>query len=83
MENIFKKYLLPWLVSILKLPVNFPHGVLDIPIFKIIIEIILFDTFIETGTAFIHSINERVAEVSEKKASICQDGYDQLLPLGS
>lgn len=43
------------------LPVNYLLNMLDVPIFKIIFEIILFGTFIETGTAMIHSVNERIA----------------------
>ncbi len=50
-----------------QLPVNFLLNALDMPIFKIIFEVILFGTFIETGTAFIHSINERMAEVFEER----------------
>ncbi len=43
------------------LPVNYLLNILDVPIFKVIFEIILFGTFIETSTAMIHSINERIA----------------------
>ncbi|MDG1020268.1 MAG: hypothetical protein P8H57_07905 [Emcibacteraceae bacterium] len=48
-----------------QLPVNYLLTILDVPIFKIIFEIILFGTFIETGTALIHSINERFAVAYE------------------
>lgn len=50
------------------LPVNFILAVLDTPIFKLIFEIILFGTFIETGTALIHSINERISASYEHKS---------------
>lgn len=43
------------------LPVNYLLALLDVPIFKIIFEIILFGTFIETSTAMIHAVNERIA----------------------
>ncbi|MBT5072922.1 MAG: hypothetical protein HOJ34_01890 [Kordiimonadaceae bacterium] len=43
------------------LPVNFLLAILDSPLFKLIFQIILFGTFIETGTALIHSLNERIA----------------------
>lgn len=43
------------------LPVNYLLNILEVPIFKVIFEIILFGTFIETCTALIHSINERIA----------------------
>lgn len=43
------------------LPVNYLLNILEVPAFKIIFEVILFGTFIETSTAMIHSINERVA----------------------
>ena len=49
------------------LPVNFLLSVLDMPVFKIIFEIILFGTFIETGAANIHAVNERVAKIFESK----------------
>ena len=43
------------------LPVNFLLNILEVPAFKVVFEVILFGTFIETSTAMIHSINERVA----------------------
>ncbi|HPF45955.1 MAG: hypothetical protein KDF58_07500 [Alphaproteobacteria bacterium] len=43
------------------LPVNYLLELLDVPVFKVIFQIILFGTFIETCTAMIHSINERIA----------------------
>jgi uncharacterized membrane protein YkvI len=49
------------------LPVNYLLNVLDLPAFKIIFEIILFGTFIETSTAMIHSINERIAVTYQSK----------------
>lgn len=49
------------------LPVNYLLNMLDVPVFKIIFEIILFGTFIETSTALIHSINERIAVVYQHK----------------
>lgn len=49
------------------LPVNYLLNVLEVPAFKIIFEIILFGTFIETGTALIHSVNERIAVSFEHK----------------
>ncbi|MBT7581703.1 MAG: hypothetical protein HN572_01995 [Kordiimonadaceae bacterium] len=49
------------------LPVNYILTVLDVPVFKIIFEIILFGTFIETSTAMIHSVNERIAVSYEDK----------------
>ncbi|MCC3861267.1 hypothetical protein [Pseudemcibacter aquimaris] len=52
------------------LPVNFLLIILDVPFFKVLFEIILFGTFIETGTALIHSINERVAVAYEHKNKV-------------
>lgn len=43
------------------LPVNYLLNILEVPVFKVIFEIILFGTFIETSTALIHSVNERIA----------------------
>lgn len=52
------------------LPVNYLLTILDVPAFKIIFEIILFGTFIETCTAMIHSINERIAHTYEIKGKV-------------
>lgn len=52
------------------LPVNYLLTILDVPIFKVIFEIILFGTFIETGTALIHSINERFAVAYEHRDKV-------------
>jgi len=52
------------------LPVNFLLTILDAPLFKIIFQIILFGTFIETGTALIHSLNERIAMSYAEKNTI-------------
>ncbi len=49
------------------LPVNYILNIIDMPIFKIIFQIILFGTFIETSTALIHSVNERIAVSYEHK----------------
>lgn len=49
------------------LPVNYLLNILEVPAFKIIFEIILFGTFIETSTAMIHSVNERIAVSFENK----------------
>ena len=43
------------------LPVNFLLNILDVPVFMMVFQIILFGTFIETSTAMIHSVNERIA----------------------
>lgn len=44
-------------------PIHYILTQLDAVIFPIIFQVILFGTFIETGTALIHSINERVAHL--------------------
>jgi len=54
-------------------PIHFILTQLDAVIFPIIFQIILFGTFIETGTAMIHSINERVAHFLQEKNRIYPD----------
>lgn len=44
------------------LPLNYLFGLLDAPYLRLTYQVVLFGTFIETGTAMIHSINERIAE---------------------
>lgn len=45
------------------IPANFVLSGLKMPWFQILFQIILFGTFIETGTGLIHGFNERVAGV--------------------
>ncbi|MDW3645610.1 MAG: hypothetical protein R8P61_00940 [Bacteroidia bacterium] len=49
------------------IPANFLIGQLDWPIFQLIFQLILFGTFIETGTGMIHGYNERVAGVYKER----------------
>lgn len=49
------------------IPANFLISQLDWPIFQLIFQLILFGTFIETGTGMIHGYNERVASVYKEK----------------
>ncbi|MBT5383599.1 MAG: hypothetical protein HN583_08070 [Kordiimonadaceae bacterium] len=51
------------------LPVNYLLNILDVPVFKILFEVILFGTFIETCTALIHSVNERIAVAYDDRKS--------------
>lgn len=43
------------------IPANFVLGQLGMPLFQTFFQIILFGTFIETGTGMIHGFNERIA----------------------
>jgi uncharacterized membrane protein YkvI len=43
------------------LPVNTLLNNLGIPIFQLVFQLVLFGTFIETGTGMIHGFNERIA----------------------
>jgi uncharacterized membrane protein YkvI len=45
------------------LPVNTLLGSLDAPLFQLLFQLILFGTFIETGTGMIHGFNERIAGI--------------------
>ena len=49
-------------------PADFMMQRLDLPWLTIIFYIVVFGTFVETGTAYIHAVNERIDEVyAEKK----------------
>lgn len=49
------------------LPVNLVLAEMDIPLFQILFQIVIFGTFIETGTALLHALNERLASNYEEK----------------
>ena len=61
--------LLAFYPSILEesIPANFVLGQLDWPAFQLLFQIILFGTFIETGTGTIHGFNERLAGAWREK----------------
>lgn len=48
-------------------PSDFMIQQLDSPWLQAIFYVVLFGTFVETGTAFVHAMNERIAEVYEEK----------------
>ena len=50
-----------------RIPANYLLEVLDLPWFYLLFQVVIFGTFIETGTGMIHAVNERVAEVYEEK----------------
>ena len=51
------------------LPINTLLGSLGIPLFQLMFQLILFGTFIETGTGMIHGFNERIAGVYRERGS--------------
>ncbi|MFA3791904.1 hypothetical protein AB6T38_12370 [Aliiglaciecola sp. SL4] len=53
-----------------KVPSDFMMQQLNMPWLQAIFYVVLFGTFIETGTAFIHGMNERIAEVYGEKQQI-------------
>jgi uncharacterized membrane protein YkvI len=61
--------LLAFYPSILEesIPANFVLGQLNWPAFQLMFQIILFGTFIETGTGTIHGFNERLASAWREK----------------
>ncbi|MBL4836210.1 MAG: hypothetical protein JKY34_01420 [Kordiimonadaceae bacterium] len=65
------------------LPVAHLLSVLNIPLFKVLFEIILFGTFIETGAALIHAINERVAEVYHEKGRVLEPWVRPAIAIGT
>ena len=48
-------------------PLNYLLSQLNFPLLQIVFQVVIFGTFIETGAAFLHAINERVSEVYEEK----------------
>lgn len=48
-------------------PLNFMLEQLEMPVFLIVFQIVIFGTFIETGTAMIHAVNERIAEAYARR----------------
>lgn len=45
------------------MPISYMLEMLDVPWLRILFEVVLYGTFIETGTAMVHSVNERIASV--------------------
>lgn len=48
-------------------PADFMMQRLDLPWLKIFFYVVVFGTFVETGTAYIHAVNERIDEVYAQK----------------
>ncbi len=49
------------------IPANYLLGKLGRPVFQVLFQLILFGTFIETGTGMIHGYNERIAGVLRER----------------
>ena len=49
-------------------PINFILAAMGIPFFQLIFQIVIFGTFIETGTALLHALNERISITYEEKS---------------
>lgn len=48
-------------------PTNLLMGVIDISLIKLLLILVMFGTFIETGAGLLHGVNERIAEVYREK----------------
>ncbi len=48
-------------------PADFMMQKLDVILLKAIFYLVVFGTFVETGTAYIHAVNERIADVLNEK----------------
>lgn len=48
-------------------PADYMMQQMHLPVLKVIFYVVMFGTFVETGTAFIHAVNERINEVYEEK----------------
>jgi uncharacterized membrane protein YkvI len=51
-------------------PVNDILGAMQMPLLLIIFNVVIFGTFIETGTALLHAVNERIANAYIKEGKI-------------
>ncbi len=51
-------------------PINYILAAMGIPLFQLIFQIVIFGTFIETGTALLHALNERIAVTYEEKSQL-------------
>jgi len=47
---------------------------LDIPWLQALFYVVLFGTFVETGAAFIHALNERIADTCQRKQKVMPNG---------
>ncbi|MBY4675413.1 hypothetical protein [Marinobacterium arenosum] len=60
-------------------PSDFMIGQLDAPWLQAIFYVVLFGTFVETGSAFIHAMNERIAEVYQERQRVMPKGLRPLI----
>lgn len=51
------------------LPINYLLNQLEAPALIIFIQLVIFGTFVETGTAFLHSVNERISFVFHERSA--------------
>jgi len=51
-------------------PADFMMQRLDLPLLKVVFYVVVFGTFVETGAAFIHAVNERIDEVLREKGRV-------------
>jgi uncharacterized membrane protein YkvI len=49
------------------LPISYLLSALQAPVFFAVLQVVIFGTFIETGTAILHSVNERVGDSFAQK----------------
>jgi uncharacterized membrane protein YkvI len=49
------------------LPISYLLSALQAPVFFAVMQVVIFGTFIETGTAILHSVNERISDSFEQK----------------
>ncbi len=61
------------------IPSDYMMQQLDAPWLNAIFYVVVFGTFVETGTAFIHAVNERISEVFEERKSTMPTGLRPIL----
>ena len=64
-------------------PADFIFQRLDLSWMSLVFYIVVFGTLVETGTALIHAINERISEVYREKDRVMPNGLRPLIALGA
>lgn len=62
-------------------PANFLLGTLGSPTFQVVFQLILFGTFIETGTGLVHAVNERLAGAFTERGKTLPDSMRPVVAL--
>ncbi|MEM9257543.1 MAG: hypothetical protein AAGA91_19035, partial [Pseudomonadota bacterium] len=62
-------------------PADYLMQQLDSGLFQAFFYIVIFGTFVETGAAYIHAVNERIAEAADERSLVLPRWYRPVLAL--